>query len=256
MATTLSGIRARVREDLQDSDDANYRWSNHEVDGAIERVLREFSQAYPIQQQDEITTTEDDRELDISSLENLSKVVSVEYPMDLSPPYMQRIETWADKLYMSDEGDGTKKARVRWYQWHTLLGDTAWAASTAYALGDIVVPAALNGYWYECTTAGTSGAAAPTWPTTAGGTVDDNTATWTCRASTIPEQLEEIIVLGATGYLAMSASVYTTDKATIAGSHAPDDFRLWGQKRLSHYEKRLKAIARSNRVITLEFYSD
>ena len=256
MTTTLSGIRARVREDLQDSDDANYRWSNHEVDGAIDRVVREFSQAYPIQQQDEITTTEDDRELDISSLTDLLKVVSVEYPMDLSPPYMQRIETWADKLYMSDEGDGTKKARVRWYKWHTLLGDTAWAASTAYAKGDIVVPATLNGYWYECTTAGTSGAAAPTWPTTAGGTVDDNTAVWTCRASTIPEQLEEIIVMGATGYLAMSASVYTTDKATIAGSYAPDDFRQWGKDRLFRYEKRLKAIARSNRVITSEFYSD
>jgi hypothetical protein len=64
----------------------------------------------------------------------------------------------------------------------TLKG-TAWQASHAYVLGDVVVPAAglENGFRYECTTAGTSGGSAPTWPTTEGGTVADGTVTWTCR---------------------------------------------------------------------------
>ncbi len=43
----LAEMRARVREDLKDSDAANYRWSDDEVDGQIERVLREFSKARP-----------------------------------------------------------------------------------------------------------------------------------------------------------------------------------------------------------------
>lgn len=54
-----------------------------------------------------------------------------------------------------------------------------WVASTAYALGDRVIPAAHNGHAYVCTTAGTSGASAPTWPTTQGATVTDGTAVWT-----------------------------------------------------------------------------
>ena len=64
----------------------------------------------------------------------------------------------------------------------TLKG-TAWAASTAKVLGDVVVPTAglENGFRYECTTAGTTGASAPTWPTTEGATVADNTVVWTCR---------------------------------------------------------------------------
>ncbi len=198
MATTLATIRARVREDLQDTDDANYRWTNDEVDGAIERVVLEFSQAYPLQEEDEITTTEDDKELDISSLSNLLKVVSVEYPMDLTPPSMQRVDFWNDKLYMSDEGDGTNKARVRWYKSHTL--DAA--------------------------------------------------------SSTIPTEHEEIIVMGATGHLAMSASAYTIDKASIGGRYATVNFRIWGQGRLNLYRQKLKTIARTNRVITTELYTD
>ena len=63
-----------------------------------------------------------------------------------------------------------------------ISGVSAWAASTAYALGDIVKPTGgYTGCVYECTTAGTSGTAEPTWPTTDGSTVSDNTATWTCR---------------------------------------------------------------------------
>jgi flagellar hook protein FlgE len=58
---------------------------------------------------------------------------------------------------------------------------TQWAATTAYAAGARVYPNPPNGYSYEVTTAGTSGAAQPTWPTTVGSTVSDGTVTWTVR---------------------------------------------------------------------------
>jgi prepilin-type N-terminal cleavage/methylation domain-containing protein len=51
----------------------------------------------------------------------------------------------------------------------------SWAASTLYALNAIVYPG--NGFQYICTTAGTSGTAAPIWPTVSGGTVTEATGT-------------------------------------------------------------------------------
>jgi len=59
----------------------------------------------------------------------------------------------------------------------------AWAASTAYSLGAAVRPTARNTFVYEVTTAGTSAATEPTWPTTPGNTVVDGTVTWTCRTN-------------------------------------------------------------------------
>ncbi len=55
----------------------------------------------------------------------------------------------------------------------------AWAASTAYLVGQIVVSGTTQnpGHYYQCTVAGTSGASAPAWPTN-GTTVSDNSATW------------------------------------------------------------------------------
>lgn len=67
---------------------------------------------------------------------------------------------------------------------YKIMKGTAWAVATVYALGVFVVPTAglENGFRYECTTAGTSHASTqPTWPTTEGATVTDNTVVWTCR---------------------------------------------------------------------------
>jgi len=193
----LTEMRARVREDLQDTDSQNYRWTDDEVDGVIERVVLEYSLNAPIEQQDDIATTGGDTELDISSLTGLLEVESVEFPIGYKPKYFQRTEYWAGHLYMEDEGNGND-ARVRWLKKHTL----------------------------------------------------------TAESTTIPAEHEEIIVLGATGYLAMSASAYTVDRASIAGRHATINFKAWGKERLDRYDKKLKAISRSSRIIIRELYSE
>ena len=61
---------------------------------------------------------------------------------------------------------------------------TLWAAAKTYIDGDCVVPTAspaISTLYYEATTAGTSAAAEPTWPSTPGTTCPDGTVVWTCR---------------------------------------------------------------------------
>tara|TARA_A100001201_G_scaffold101741_1_gene87378 strand:+ start:22 stop:933 length:912 start_codon:yes stop_codon:yes gene_type:complete len=69
----------------------------------------------------------------------------------------------------------------------------AWAASTAFAVGDIrrAVTDQATGLWFRCTVAGTSGGSEPNWPTESGNTTEDNTVTWTA----FPSVYEELSVL-------------------------------------------------------------
>lgn len=62
---------------------------------------------------------------------------------------------------------------------------TAWAASTAFSVGDVrrASSSQNSGLVFECTTAGTSASAEPTWPTDIGSTVTDNTVVWTAISS-------------------------------------------------------------------------
>ena len=65
----------------------------------------------------------------------------------------------------------------------------AWVASTAYATTapHFVTPTTPNGFRYQCTTGGTSAGSEPTWPTTIGATVADNTVVWTCRSFVVTD---------------------------------------------------------------------
>jgi hypothetical protein len=192
----LTAMVTRVRADLKDTDSQNYIWTDAEIQGAIGRAVLEYSIHAPIEQQTDITTTDGNTELDISSLSGLLQVASIEFPLDSSPKYMQHFERYAGHLYMEDEGDGSK-ARVRWLKIHTLGEST-----------------------------------------------------------TIPAEHEEIIVLGATGYLAMSAAAYTVDRATIAGHYATVNYKAWGMERLQRYDKKLKQVAHGNRVTGRTLYTD
>tara|TARA_B100001059_G_C17829793_1_gene583858 strand:- start:158 stop:1051 length:894 start_codon:yes stop_codon:yes gene_type:complete len=62
---------------------------------------------------------------------------------------------------------------------------TAWAASTAFVVGDVrrATTSQNSGLVFECSTAGTSGSSEPDWPTDIGSTLTDNTVVWTAISS-------------------------------------------------------------------------
>lgn len=58
----------------------------------------------------------------------------------------------------------------------------AWQPGTVYAIGDEVT-GGLDGFYYEAIAAGTSTAAAPSWPTVVDETVNDGGVTWQCKSN-------------------------------------------------------------------------
>ena len=73
-------------------------------------------------------------------------------------------------------GGTVQDGAITWQKVPTGSGN-AWAATTAYSAGTVVSDGGTN--WFQAVAvAGTSGAAAPTWPTADGATVDDGTVVW------------------------------------------------------------------------------
>lgn len=66
---------------------------------------------------------------------------------------------------------------------------TDWAASTAFVVGDVrsATTQQASGLVFRCTTAGTSAATEPAWPTDIGSTVTDGTVVWTAISSVYVE---------------------------------------------------------------------
>lgn len=82
--------------------------------------------------------------------------------------------------------DCTKALNFRKITWAGIAdnGGTAmqlFAINTAYSLGQFILPTTYNSFVFEVTTAGTTAATEPAWPTTLGATVVSGTVTFTAR---------------------------------------------------------------------------
>jgi lambda family phage minor tail protein L len=102
---------------------------------------------------------------------------------------------------------------------------TAWAASTAYSVGNIrrATTAQATGLVFECTTAGTSASSEPTWPTDIDSTVTDNNVVWTAVSSVYaemavlePNAIIELFELHLVAELHGSSDIYRWHNGTNA----------------------------------------
>jgi prepilin-type N-terminal cleavage/methylation domain-containing protein len=97
---------------------------------------------------------------------------------------------------------------------------TQWQASTSYSINAIVIPTTKNWHFYRCTTAGTSGASEPTWPTAAGSTVTDGGITWT---EDTPPDWHGLTVYSIDDFVSPTTKNGHRYKCTTAGTSAASE---------------------------------
>lgn len=122
MTTTLTTMRASVRRDLKDEDASNYRWTNDEIDRAIEKAVLMYSEFVPlVELTSDIETVDQDNTVDISTLTDRLDVLKVEHPITTQPYPSRRFTVWGDVLTFLDGyiGDG-EACNIYWCKKHTL----------------------------------------------------------------------------------------------------------------------------------------
>jgi hypothetical protein len=119
--TTLSTVHTLVRRDLKDEDSSEYRWTDDEIDRAIERSVLEYSEYCPLQVRNAVATVAASPDVDISALTDRINVMSVEHPLGMYPSAYHPFKVWADILTFIDGHYGDDgNCYVYWMKKHTL----------------------------------------------------------------------------------------------------------------------------------------
>ena len=93
-------MRTKVRRDLRDTDPADYRWTDDELDRHINHALLDISQAVPEEKVSAglVIPTPASKDIDITGLTGLILVDAVEYPTGEDPKRWRSFRVWAGIL--------------------------------------------------------------------------------------------------------------------------------------------------------------
>jgi hypothetical protein len=139
-----SQMRARLRTDLHDEDSANYRWTDGELDRHVQRAVRDFSLAAPLEATATLTSTPGSRDLSISSLTDLVAIEAVEWPIGKFPVSFVRFSVWLNTLTLLTEAVPAAADSVAVY--HTKLHTLDGSSSTIPSRFEDVIASGAAGY--------------------------------------------------------------------------------------------------------------
>jgi hypothetical protein len=148
--SNLAELRDLVELDLDDS--SNAVWSTGDVDRAIARALYEYSQVNPQRTTGTITVSADGREISISSLAGLTRMVRVWHPYTAAdpedPPEWRRWDLWGTTLRVidGDEPASGEVVRVFYFKEHTINGLGGASSTTVAAEDERVVVLGAGAY--------------------------------------------------------------------------------------------------------------
>jgi hypothetical protein len=193
MSSGISILRARLRVDL--AEPTADRWTDNDLDRHIQHAVRDLNRVAPREMVDTSLTIPDpaSRELDITGLSGLTRVITVEYPIGGYPRRLRHFELWGSTL--------------------TLLTDTVPVAGAP-----VIV-------YY-----------------TARHTVDSAT-------STLPDHLEDLVLLGAAGYALLGYLAATHDRVTIGDGRTSEELRAHANDLLMQFRQDLTGLKRERQCV-------
>jgi len=94
----LSAAIAELRQDLNDEDTQNYRWTDEDLERHINHALANYSHFVPVDTVIDIATTSGSRDIDAASLTDQVTIYGVEYPIGNFPPTYHRFQHFEDTI--------------------------------------------------------------------------------------------------------------------------------------------------------------
>ena len=148
--STLAQLRDLVEADLDDS--GNAVWATAELDRAFTKALREYNLVNPQQIAGTITVAAASREVSITTLTGLTRIVRVWHPYTAAapedPPQWRQWELWGTTLYIldGDEPAVSDVVRVYYHKPHTVEDLDSGTTTTVTAIDEEVLVMGAGAY--------------------------------------------------------------------------------------------------------------
>jgi len=268
MAKTLSGLRAIIRQFLKDEFQYGTAlvWEDDELDIYIADCLGEISERRPYLNREVLTTIDNSRVLDISSIENLLRIDKLEYPTDSDPrDYRNFIQLDAETIEIDTTldtdagGSGTLTGTITFTNGSAAVTGSGSLFTTELDTGYLIRKSTGTRWYrvYSITNATTLTLAGPCLETTAADVASataycyeavyvycEKLHTLTETSSTLSPQLENLLILGVTARAAIVKARSLVNKINIGGGRTPTDMQAWGISQLALYRASLKRLAK------------
>ena len=268
MAKTLPAVRAITRQFLNDefSTEVSQDFQDDELNLHISDILAEISESCPYEVKEVLTTIENSKVLDISSIEDLIRIKKLEYPTGKDPrDFRNIIELDADTIEIDTTltpdagGSGTLTGTITFVNGSAAVTGVGTLFSTEMEAG-YHIKKSTGTRWYriysiESATALTL--AEPCLETSGADVVSstqycyetvylycDKLHSLTETSSTLKPQLERILVLGVCGSATIAKAQSYIDKVNIGGAKTPADMQAWGMNKLALYRAELSRLVK------------
>lgn len=118
--TTIGDLRDALRIELHDED--SDRWDDDVLDRHLQRAARQLAFVWPREQKSTLSTTDGSRDLSLTSLSDLVRILAVEYPVSQYPASYVQFSRFGDTLtLLVDQAPGdAENVAVYWGSLHTL----------------------------------------------------------------------------------------------------------------------------------------
>ncbi len=268
MARNLSGIRQVVRQLLKDEFDVDgtLEWEDDELDVHIDEKLRDISVVSPCRKTYPVTVTSNSNLLDISELDDVIYIRSVEYEVGNNPRYYrnfnyidnQTIEVITDSTPSESGKSGTLTGTVTFASGSNEVTGSGTIFSTELE-PDYFIKPSTGLRWYRVFSIVSATALTLDEPVkssdagvdTVGKTCYrskvaiiyyDTLHTLTELGSTLNPKEEQALILGVQGAAAISKAKSLINTINYGGSNVPDKMQNWGITKLQLYQNALKGL--------------
>lgn len=272
--TNRVNLRDTIRWQLKDFDHTDVIWEDNEVDAAIDRALQSINRREPKLSHTLLPIIDSSKSIDISVLENLIDVISVEYPFGEVPVVKRNFRIIGNTLILEipqavDVNESSLTGTVTFTEDSFSVSGSGTKFSTEIMSG-YYIKKSSGSYWYRVASVVSDTSLILDMPFSETGGADTINSTkvrttndcamvnWTTEYvcddaySDLPRRFEDLAVTGAVAYLLNAEGTKYANEVPI-GAGAVGNYVAQADRAMAIYQAQLRGLGRIEDTMVTNF---